>query len=185
MRRRPAITVPTASNPEVLGSDKLSIGPTGVIFYGIKKWTMGAVGSNIWSVAGDSSREDVNFFFAQWFVNYNLGKGWALGTAPIITCDWEAASGEECTIPWGLQISKVTHIGHQPVNVLGGYYKNSEHRRAAPTARSVSSSTSCSRRKSRGETITITNQPTRRRCRGSLLSPGKKPDQHETRACFR
>jgi hypothetical protein len=124
----PAISIPTASNPELLGSGKWSLGPTGVIFYGIKKWTLGAVASNIWSVAGDSDRDDVNFFFAQWFLNYNLGHGWALGTAPIITCDWESdAPGDQCTVPWGLQLSRVVHIGARPVNILAGYYKNSRH----------------------------------------------------------
>jgi len=107
-------------------------GPTGVIFYGTGNWTLGAVASNVWSVAGESDREDVNFFFAQWFVNYNFGKGVALGTAPIITCDWEADSGNQCTIPWGLQVSKVTHFGSQPVNLLLGYYRP-RHLHFAPT----------------------------------------------------
>ena len=123
----PAIVLPTASNPEVLGSEKWSIGPTGVIFYGTGNWTLGVVTSNVWSVAGNSERQDVNFFFAQWFVNYNFGKGLALGTAPIITCDWERESGDQCTIPLGLQISKVTHFGAQPVNLLLGYYDNVQH----------------------------------------------------------
>lgn len=123
----PAIVLPTASNPEVLGSDKLSIGPTGVLFISAGKWTMGAVASNVWSVAGNSDREDVNFFFAQWFVNFNFGGGWAVGSAPIITADWKADSGNQWTIPWGLQISKLTHFGSRPVNLLIGYYKNSEH----------------------------------------------------------
>jgi hypothetical protein len=128
----PAIVLPTASNPEVLGSGKWSIGPTGVIFYGIGNWTLGAVASNVWSVGGDSGRQDVNFFVAQWFANYNLPKAWAVGTAPIITCDWEAPSGNQCTIPWGLQVSKVTHFGSRPVNLLLGYYKNSTHPDGAP-----------------------------------------------------
>ena len=123
----PAIVLPTASTPEVLGSEKLSIGPTGVVFYGIGEWTLGIVASNVWSVAGNDDRQDVNFLFAQWFVNYNFGKGWALGTAPIITCDWKRDSGDQCTIPWGLQVSKVTHFGHQPVNLIIGYYRNSQH----------------------------------------------------------
>jgi len=123
----PAFVLPTASNPEVLGNEKWSLGPTAVIFYGVKNWTLGTVASNVWSVAGNDERQDVNSFFAQWFVNYNFGKGLALGTAPIITCDWNRESGDECTIPWGLQISKVMHLGHQPVNILFGYYKNSTH----------------------------------------------------------
>jgi len=130
----PAFTLPTASNPELLGSGKFSVGPTGVIFYGVGKWTMGIVASNVWSVGGDSDRADVNFFFAQWFLNYNFGHGWALGTAPINTCDWEAdtGSGDPCTIPLGLQISKVSHLGSRPVNFLLGYYKNVKHPDGAP-----------------------------------------------------
>jgi hypothetical protein len=123
----PSIVFPTASNPEVLGSEKWSIGPTGVIFYGIGDWTMGIVASNVWSVAGNSDRQDVNSFFAQWFVNYNFGKGYALGSAPIITCNWKIESGDQCTVPWGLQFSKVMLFGSQPVNLLIGYYTNSSH----------------------------------------------------------
>jgi hypothetical protein len=123
----PAITLPTASNPEVLGSGKLSVGPTGVLFYKTGEWTMGFVASNTWSVAGDGDREDVNFFFAQYFANYNFGHGWALGTAPIVTVNWEADSDNTWTIPWGLQVSKLTRFGARPVNLLIGYYKNSEH----------------------------------------------------------
>ena len=123
----PAFSLPTASNPEVLGSGKFSLGPTGVLFYGTGSWTMGIVASNVWSVAGDSDRADVNFFLAQWFVNYNLGKGWAVGTAPIVTANWEAESGNQWTVPWGLQVSKVTRFGGQPVNLLLGYYTNSDH----------------------------------------------------------
>ena len=128
----PAIVLPTASNPELLGTGKLSIGPTGVLFVAAGKFTMGAVASNTWSVAGDSDRDDVNFFFAQWFLNYNIGKGWAVGTAPIITANWKAESGNQWTIPWGLQISKLTHFGSRPVNLLAGYYKNSEHPEGGP-----------------------------------------------------
>jgi hypothetical protein len=123
----PVFSVPTASNPEILGADKLSLGPTGVIFASVGKWTMGAVASNVWSVAGSDDREDVNFFFAQWFLNFNIGKGWAIGTAPIVTANWQAESGNRWTVPWGLQISKVSRFGGRPVNLLLGYYRNSTH----------------------------------------------------------
>jgi len=128
----PSIYLPTASNEEVLGSGKVSLGPTGVIFYNTGNWTMGIVGSNVWSVAGDSDREDVSFLFVQWFVNYNFGAGWAVGSAPIITCDWEIVSGDKCTIPWGAQVSKVMFFGNRPVNLLLGYYKNSQYPEGGP-----------------------------------------------------
>jgi hypothetical protein len=123
----PSITIPSASNPELLGSGKLSLGPSGVVFYGIGKWTLGAVASNVWSIGGDSDRDNVNFFFAQWFLNFNFGKGWVLGSAPILTANWEADPGNKWVIPWGLQISKLSHVGSTPINVIIGYYKNSEH----------------------------------------------------------
>jgi hypothetical protein len=131
----PQINLPTASNEELLGTGAVSMGPTGVLFYSTGKWTMGAVASNVWdvwdAVGRTSEAKDVNFFFAQWFLNYNFGKGLALGTAPIITCDWNyETSGDDddqCTFPLGLQISKVTFAGKQPMNLLLGYYYNVNH----------------------------------------------------------
>lgn len=128
------VNLPLASNEEILGSGKVSAGPSAVLFYGTGNWTLGAVASNVWSFAstkGNSDREDVNFFFAQWFLNYNFGHGLALGTAPIITCDWEYETmgddDDQCTFPLGLQISKVTFAGSQPINILLGYYENVYH----------------------------------------------------------
>jgi hypothetical protein len=120
----PALLLPTASNPEVLGTDKWSLGPTGVIFYTAGPWSMGAVASNVWSIAGNSDREDVSLLTAQYFVNFNFGKGWAVGTAPIITANWKADSDNRWTIPWGAQVSKVMKFGHRPVNLLLGFYDN-------------------------------------------------------------
>jgi hypothetical protein len=128
------INLPLASNEEILGSGKVSAGPSAVLFYGVGNWTLGAVASNVWSFAstkGNKDRPDVNFFFAQWFLNYNFGHGLALGTAPIITCDWEYETvgdgDDQCTFPLGLQISKVTFAGSQPLNILLGYYENVYH----------------------------------------------------------
>lgn len=128
------VTLPLASNEEILGSGKLSAGPSAVLFYGTGNWTLGGVVSNVWSIdstQGNQDREDVNFFFAQWFLNYNFGHGLALGTAPIITCDWEYETmgddDDQCTFPLGLQVSKVTFAGGQPINILLGYYENVYH----------------------------------------------------------
>jgi len=123
-----AALLPTASNPEVLGSEKWSVGPTAVVFYSpVKQWTMGFLANNIWSIAGKSNRQDVDQLTLQWFINYNLGKGLAIGTSPIVTCNWEITTGDKCTIPWGLNVSKVMRFGAQPVNLLAGYYTNSTH----------------------------------------------------------
>ena len=123
----PVINFPSASNPERLGSGKWELGPAGVVFIQTGRFTYGALASNVWSVAGDSDREDVNRFLLQWFVNFNFGGGWALGSVPIVTANWNADAGEQWTVPWGAQISKVMRIGQQPVNLLAGYYGNSKH----------------------------------------------------------
>ncbi len=123
----PVIGIPSASNPEVLGSGKWGLGPTGVVFIQAGRWTMGGVVSNTWSVAGDDDRDDYNRFLLQYFVNFNFGGGWAIGTVPIVTADWKADDGNKWTVPWGLQVSKVARIGAQPVNLLLGYYTNSTH----------------------------------------------------------
>lgn len=123
----PAFVLPTATNPAALGSGKLSVGPTAVLFWGPGNWTLGFVVNNVWSILGDSDRESVSKFFAQWFLNYNFGGGWALGTAPIVTADWKAPSGEQWVFPLGLQLSKVLKFGTMPANVLVGYYSNVEH----------------------------------------------------------
>jgi hypothetical protein len=123
----PVFGLPTASNPELLGSGKWGIGPSAVVFLNTGAWTMGAVASNLWSFAGDGDRDNYNLFTAQWFVNYNFGQGWAVGTAPIVTANWNAEPGNKWTVPLGVQVSKLTRIGKRPVNVLVGYYGNVEH----------------------------------------------------------
>ena len=60
---------------------------------------LGALGSNVWSVAGEDERADVNFFLAQYFINYNYPSGWYLTSAPIVTANWEADSGNQWTVP--------------------------------------------------------------------------------------
>jgi len=123
----PVFGLPTASNPEILGSGKWGLGPAGVVFFQTGRWTMGGLVSNTWSVAGADDRDAYNRFVLQWFLNYNFGGGWAVGSVPIVTADWKAESGQRWTIPWGLQVSKITRIAGQPVNLLAGYYWNSTH----------------------------------------------------------
>lgn len=123
----PVFNLPTASNPEAMGSGTLGVGPTGILFYQVGRWTMGGVANNIWSVAREKNRNHYNVLVCQYFLNFNFGGGVAIGTAPILSANWMAESGQQWTVPWGLQLSKVTRFGSRPVNLLVGYYYNSEH----------------------------------------------------------
>jgi hypothetical protein len=71
--------------------------------------------SNVWSFAG-SGDQDINLFTWQYFINYNLPKGWYLSSAPIITANWEAESGDQWTVPFGGGFGKIFRIGKQPMN---------------------------------------------------------------------
>ena len=121
----PALVFPTATD-DVLGTGKFSIGPSVVALTMKGQWVIGALASNIWSVAGDDDRADVNFFLMQYFVNYNFPSGWYLTSAPIVTANWEADSGNKWTVPFGGGVGKVFSIGRQPININTQVFYNVE-----------------------------------------------------------
>jgi hypothetical protein len=85
---------------------------------------IGVLLNNQWSVGGNPLRPPVNTFLAQPFLNYNMAHGWYLTTAPIITSNWLAPSGEQWTVPVGGGFGRVFRMGDQPVNAsIAGYYK--------------------------------------------------------------
>ena len=96
----PAIILPTATD-QTLGSGKWSAGPSVVGLTIQGPWVAGLLVSQVWSFAGQSDRDDVNFFLAQYFVNYNMNHGWYLVSAPILTSNWEASSGDQWIVPFG------------------------------------------------------------------------------------
>ena len=111
----PALILPTATD-ETLGSGKWSAGPSVVGLTIQGPWVAGLLVSQVWSYAGQSDRGDVNFFLAQYFVNYNMDHGWYLVSAPIITSNKEASSGNQWIVPFGAGAGKIFRIGKQPIN---------------------------------------------------------------------
>jgi hypothetical protein len=117
----PALIIPSATD-EVLGPDRWSAGPSVVALAMPGKWVIGGLMSNVWSFAG-SGDKDTSFFTFQYFINYNIANGWYLTSAPIITADWEAESGERWTVPFGGGFGKIMKFGKLPVNgQLSAYY---------------------------------------------------------------
>jgi hypothetical protein len=122
----PTIVLPTATNP-ILGQGKWSAGPSVVALTQPQNWTIGALVNNVWSFAGQSSRSDVNQMLLQYFINYNLAKGWYVGSQPIVTANWKAPSGSQWVVPFGASVGRITKMGFQPVNVQVGFYGNAVH----------------------------------------------------------
>ncbi len=112
----PVFQFPTATN-RTLGSEKWSIGPTGVLVYSKGKWLVGALVNNLWTYAGNRTRRDVDMMTLQPFINYNLPKDWFVFTSPIITSAWNAKNGEKWTLPVGGGIGRLFHFGKMPVNM--------------------------------------------------------------------
>jgi hypothetical protein len=112
----PALILPTATDP-ALGQGKLSIGPSFVGLAQTKKWTLGVLTSNVWSVAGKADRTEVNQFLLQYFINYNMAKGYYITLQPIVTANWRAEEGEKWTVPIGGGLGRVFKLGPQPVNI--------------------------------------------------------------------
>jgi len=111
----PTFFLPTASDA-FLGSEKWSVGPALVVLTMPGSWVIGFLANNVWSFAGKEERADVNQMLIQYFINYNLSDGWYLSSAPIITANWKAESGQQWTVPFGGGFGKIFKIGSQPLN---------------------------------------------------------------------
>jgi hypothetical protein len=134
----PAMVFPTATSTD-LGQGKLSFGPSVVALVQPGHWTLGFLVNNVWSVAGSPHRPSVNQMTLQYFITYNLKKGWNINSGPIVTANWhnkatgEAANGGDTTaggrwtIPFGGGIGRVTRMGFQPVNISANFYANAVH----------------------------------------------------------
>jgi hypothetical protein len=123
----PQFLLPTATRTGILGQGKFGIGPTAVVLVQPGKWTFGFLINNVWSVAGHSDLPDVNQFLLQYFINYNLPKGYYLTWQPTITANWEATSGGRWVVPLGGGIGRIMRLGAQPVNLGLQFYGNAVH----------------------------------------------------------
>jgi hypothetical protein len=122
----PALVLPTATN-SVLGQGKWSMGPSFVVLAQPDKWTLGALVNNVWSFAGQSARPDVNQMTFQYFINYNLKKGWFITWQPTLTANWEASNSGRWLVPLGGGVGRIMKLGFQPVSLTMQFYGNAVH----------------------------------------------------------
>jgi hypothetical protein len=112
----PTFILPTASD-DVLGDKKFCIGPTAIATVQPGNWTIGAVVLNNWSVAGSSTRSSQNYMILQYFLDYNLRKGWFLASEPVLLANWRASRGNVWRVPVGGGVGRVIRLGSQPMTV--------------------------------------------------------------------
>ena len=119
----PAFQLPTATS-DFTGQGKFGMGPSVVALVQPGHWTIGILANNVWSIGGPKNREAVNQFLMQYFINYNLDKGWYLTTSPIVTANWKAPQGSQWVSPVGGGVGRVTRFGTVPVNITAQFYGN-------------------------------------------------------------
>lgn len=119
----PVIELPTGGS--VRGTQKWSAGPSFVILVQPGDWTIGGIINNAWSFAGNSDRANVNHMLLNIFIVRQLGNGWYVNTAPIITADWTADSKDRWIVPLGAGGGKVVMLGGKlPLNLQTQMYYN-------------------------------------------------------------
>ena len=122
----PVALIPTSTGP-TLGAGEWGLGASAVVLAMSGPWVVGAIVSNVWSFEGS-----VNSFLLQPFINYNMADGWYLSSAPIVTANWEATSGNQWTVPVGGGVGKIFKIGKQPMNAQIQAFYNVEHPSGGP-----------------------------------------------------
>ena len=116
----PALNIPTRSIPQ-LGNDAFAIGPAIIALVMPGHWVIGVTANNVWSYATD---KNLNQFFLQYFITYNIHDGWYVNTNPMIAANWNAAEGQEWTVPVGAGGGKVFHAGSQAMKLQAQAYYN-------------------------------------------------------------
>jgi hypothetical protein len=110
----PVFLFPSATD-SALGANKWGTGPSVVLLTMPGNWVIGSLFSNIWSFAGsgndginvfpegsswsDKANKDVTLFTWQYFIYYNLPKGWYLPSAPISTATGRKTAATDGRFP--------------------------------------------------------------------------------------
>jgi hypothetical protein len=109
----PVFLLPIATD-DLLGTKKWGVGPTALVLKQFSGWTVGALANQIWSVAGDADRNNVNQMFLQPFLSYNWKSGAGLGINSEITQNWISSTTSIFINPI---ITAVTKLGLQIVSL--------------------------------------------------------------------
>ena len=111
-----AFLIPTATD-DYLGTKKFGVGPTVIVLQQKNGWTYGALVNQIWSVAGDADRSDVNQMYLQPFLTHNWKSGAGLTVNSETTLNWEANTTNSYI---NIMAGGLTKFGNQLVQLQVG-----------------------------------------------------------------
>lgn len=105
---------PTGAS-ETLSSGKYSLGPAIEYEYHKGRFYAAFVALQLWSVAGDSDRKDVNMMMIKPMVTWDFNEKWKAVYMPYgISVYWNKKSGQRVYLPLGAGIQRQFNIGSHP-----------------------------------------------------------------------
>jgi hypothetical protein len=119
----PVVSVPSTAVP-TLGTEKWSAGPTAVVLKQEGGLTYGALVNQIWSFAGNASREDVSQMFLQPFLAYTTKDAWTYTIQSESTANWQIDGDGRWNVPLNVLVAKLSTFGSFPASYMlgGGYF---------------------------------------------------------------
>jgi hypothetical protein len=112
----PIFLLPTATD-SLLGGEKWGIGPSMVALRVQGPWTYGMLANQLWSIAGDDDRADINNTFMQPFVAYTTPTALTLSLQSETNYNWTT---DQWSIPINFAASQLVKIGKLPVSLQAG-----------------------------------------------------------------
>ena len=119
-----ATQLPTGSG-ETLSSGKYSLGPAIDYEYHKDRFFMAIVALQLWSVAGDSDREDVSMMMIKPMITYDLNEKWKAVYMPYgISIYWDKPSSQRVYFPLGGGVQRQFNIGSRESAFSVQLFKN-------------------------------------------------------------
>ena len=105
------------------GAEKWGVGPAVGFTARSGKLLWGAFNQNIFTIAGNEEKPDLNVSLIQPILNLSLGDGWSVGFSEMsFAYNWD--EDRFTSLPLGLNVSKMVKFGNQPVQFSAQYEHN-------------------------------------------------------------
>lgn len=121
-----AAQFPTGSG-DTLSSGKYSLGPAVEYEYHKGRFYAALVALQLWSVAGESDRKDVNMTMIKPMITWDFSEKWKAVYMPYgISIYWDKPSGQRLYLPLGGGIQRQFKLGSRPSAISLQAFKNVE-----------------------------------------------------------
>lgn len=115
----PVVGFPTASD-SALGSGKWTAGPGFAVIRQTEHWTYGVLANQVWSYAGDRTREGVSLALIHPSLSYTWASGWTVALDSESYYNAKGLAGERWTVPVQICLGKITKFAGRDVNLSFG-----------------------------------------------------------------